>query len=62
MYSYYVYGGNYPETVVDALIRRGNWQEGKEEDNLEKCNLVWKPFNHQPDGYKRMDKRLVRNN
>lgn len=46
MYTFYVYGGNYPETVVDALLRRGNWQEGREEDNLEKCNLVWKPFNH----------------
>jgi len=23
---YFVYGGNYPETVWDALNRRGNWQ------------------------------------
>jgi hypothetical protein len=24
--NFFVYGGNYPETVVDALISRGNWK------------------------------------
>ena len=24
-FVYYVYGGNYPETVVNALSSRGNW-------------------------------------
>jgi hypothetical protein len=61
-YLYYVYGGNYPETVAKALIARGNWQVGREEDNIEKCNFVWRPFNYPPEGYKRIDKRTVRNN
>jgi hypothetical protein len=59
---FWVYGGNYPETVVEGLLRRGNWQQGREEDNIEKCNFLWKPFNYAQDGYKRIDKRLVRNN
>lgn len=43
---YYVYGGNYPETVANALQARCNWQEAKEEDNIEKCNFLWRPFNY----------------
>ena len=58
---YYVYGGNYPETVFNALNERGNWQEAKEEDNIEKCHFLWRPFNYPLDGYKRIDKRIVRN-
>ena len=59
---FWVYGGNYPETVADGLLRRGNWQWAKEEENIEKCHLLWRPFNYGPEGYKRIDKRLVRNN
>eukprot|EP00347_Sterkiella_histriomuscorum_P017175 403350383 len=62
MYLFYVYGGNYPETVVDSLQRRGNWQEAKEEENIEKCHFLWRPFNYPQDVYKRIDKRIVRNN
>ena len=60
-YLFYVYGGNYPETVANGLLARGNWQEAKEEENIEKCHLLWKPFNYGADGYKRIDKRSVRN-
>ena len=61
-FTFYSYGGNYPETIARALVKRGNWQEGREEDCIEKCNLVWRPFNFNAEGYKRMDKRAVRNN
>jgi hypothetical protein len=56
-----VYGGNYPETVVDAMIRRGNWKQCKEEEAIEKCNFLWRPFNYNQEAYKRIDKRIVRN-
>ena len=60
-YLYYVHGGNYPEVITRALQERGNWKQSKEEDNIEKCNLIWKPFNYPSEVYKRIDKRLVRN-
>ena len=56
---FYVYGGNYPEQVVDRLVSRGNWNEGKENDCIEKCNLVWKPFNYNGDGQKKIEKRCA---
>lgn len=58
---FYVYGGNYPETVSRALIARGNWQESREEDNIEKCNFLWRPFNYPAEVFKRIEKRIVRN-
>ncbi len=56
---FYVYGGNYPETVVKALEDRGIWKEAKEEDCIEKCHFVWRPFNYSSEYYKRIDKRMA---
>ena len=57
---FYVHGGNYPETVSEALITRGNWQQYPQETEcVEKCHFVWKPFNYNADGYKRIDKRVT---
>ncbi len=58
---YYVYGGNYPETVWDALHRRGNWTQCKESESVEKCNFLWRPFNYPIEDYKRIDKMIVMN-
>ena len=44
-----------------ALIERGNWQEAREEDNIEKCNFLWRPFNYPAEVFKRIEKRIVRN-
>ena len=48
-YCFYVYGGNYPETVVDALVERGNWKQCAESESIEKSNLLWRPFNFPPE-------------
>jgi hypothetical protein len=56
---YYVYGGNYPEIVSNALAERGNWQQCKEAESIEKCHFVWRPFNFNPENYKRIDKRVI---
>jgi len=62
-FQYFVYGGNYPEVIHLALKRRGNWAAvPREEDCVEKCNFVFRPFNYSKEEYKRIDKRLVRNN
>jgi len=62
VYLYFAYGGNYPERIKDALSRRANWVEHKEEATcIEKCHFVWRPVNYGIDGYKRIDKRVVRN-
>ena len=53
-----MYGGNYPETVVNALLARGNWAEGKEGECIEKCNFIWRPVNFNPESQKRLDQRL----
>lgn len=53
MYLYYVYGGNYPETVSNALKERGNWQERKETESIDKCHFLWRPFNYNAEYYKR---------
>jgi len=30
IFNFYVYGGNYPEIIIEALKTRGNWQETKD--------------------------------
>lgn len=57
-FNFYVYGGNYPETVWNALYERGNWKECKEQESIEQCHFLWRPFNFNADLYKRIDKRL----
>jgi hypothetical protein len=56
--SFYVYGGNYPETVVDALNARGNWKECAETESIEKSNFLWRPFNFTSESYKKIDKTV----
>jgi len=47
--------------VTDALKRRGNWiAVPKEEECVEKCHFVFRPFNYSADQYKRIDRRIVR--
>jgi hypothetical protein len=44
-------------------MRRGNWTEVKDESQcIEKCHFVWRPVNYNIDGYKRINKRVVRSN
>ena len=57
-YFYYVYGGNYPETVIKQLAARGNWVQCRETESIEKCHFLWRPVNYNIDGYKRMDRRF----
>ena len=43
------------------MVRRGNWKEAKEDECIEKCNILWRPFNYPSETYKRIDRRLIRN-
>lgn len=61
-FLYFVYGGNFPEMIAGALRRRGNWAPvNREEECVEKCHFVFRPFNYNTEQYKRIDRRLVRN-
>lgn len=56
-YLFYVYGGNYPETVINALHSRKNWVQCKELESIERAHFLWRPFNYSGEFYKRIDKR-----
>jgi hypothetical protein len=58
-FYYYVYGGNYPETVSNALHYRRNWVPCKEAECIEKANFLWRPFNYPAEVYRRIDKRVA---
>jgi hypothetical protein len=61
-FTFYVYGGNYPETVADSLIARGNWKQCAESESIEKTNFLWRPFNFPPESYKKIDKTVSSRN
>ena len=72
MHSFYVYGGNFPLLIVQALIRRGVWiliyirnhslsRDQLAQNVVEKCDFIWKPIN-TPDLQGYIEQRLYTQN
>lgn len=57
VYKFHVKSGNYPQTLIDTLLARGNWSEVPEEQAVEKANFLFRPRNFGPRGYKKVNAR-----
>ena len=57
-FTFAISKGNYPNHVIKALEKRGNWTKIEEDDAIEQADFYWRQVNLNFVGYDRIDKRL----
>lgn len=58
IHTFAVTKGNYPATVITAMMARGNWKQISEEQGIEQADFFWRCNNVGISGYGAIDERL----